>query len=343
MARFHDLKLSAKGTSLKKSVKTLIELGYEVVALNQTVTSLDKKTQIQKPPPPIELDDAVLSPLKVKAKNFRQLSRLTIVLKDTQTYRLSSGPVQSFDIVAIQPESEKVFQLACTQLEIDIITLNLAERLPFRVKFHPVKAAIERGIHFEINYAPAVRDSTARRNIISNALSLMSMCKGKNIILSSDAESAMELRGPYDVANLGFLFGMKESQAKDAVSMNCRSVLLHADTRRNTAKAAVSVTHTADLSERDKWKVRENQRANPLSTETDNTRKDDGDDDADSDKDSDEEEADATEDEDDDDEDDDDNNKDSDDDDDDDNNKDSDDDDDDYDLHKKHKRRKLKK
>ena len=39
--------------------------------------------------------------------------------------------------------------------------------------------AIERGIHFEILYSPAVRDSTFRQNIISSALQLYAACKGK--------------------------------------------------------------------------------------------------------------------------------------------------------------------
>ena len=39
--------------------------------------------------------------------------------------------------------------------------------------------AIERGVYFEINYRPAIRDATARRYIISNAQRLVSVSKGK--------------------------------------------------------------------------------------------------------------------------------------------------------------------
>ncbi len=39
--------------------------------------------------------------------------------------------------------------------------------------------AIERGVFFEICYAPAIRDVTSRRYIISNAQALMNVCKGK--------------------------------------------------------------------------------------------------------------------------------------------------------------------
>ena len=90
----------------------------------------------------------------------------------------------------------------------------------------PVKA-IDRGVGFELLYSPAIKDSTMRRYTISNALNLMQVCKGKNVIISSAAERPLEIRGPCDVANLGLLFGLSESDAKAAVSTNCRAVLLH--------------------------------------------------------------------------------------------------------------------
>ena len=41
-----------------------------------------------------------------------------------------------------------------------------------------ISKAIERGVHFEICYTSAIRDTTARRYIISNAQSLVNVCKG---------------------------------------------------------------------------------------------------------------------------------------------------------------------
>uniref|UniRef100_A0A8D0XYR2 Uncharacterized protein n=1 Tax=Sus scrofa TaxID=9823 RepID=A0A8D0XYR2_PIG len=90
-----------------------------------------------------------------------------------------------------------------------------------------MQEAIDRGVAFELVYSPAIKDSTMRRYTISNALNLMQICKGKNVIVSSAAERPLEIRGPYDVANLGLLFGLSESDAKAAVSTNCRAVLLH--------------------------------------------------------------------------------------------------------------------
>lgn len=45
-------------------------------------------------------------------------------------------------------------------------------------------------------------DSASRRQLISNAQSLVRVTRGKNIIITSEAQRAMELRGPYDIVNL---------------------------------------------------------------------------------------------------------------------------------------------
>ncbi|KAF6111171.1 ribonuclease P/MRP subunit p30 [Phyllostomus discolor] len=110
--------------------------------------------------------------------------------------------------------------------------------------------AIDRGVCFELVYSPAIKDSTMRRYTISNALSLMQVCKGKNVIISSAAERPLEIRGPYDIANLGLLFGLSESEAKAAVSTNCRAVLLHGETRK-TAFGIISTVKKPRPSEGD--------------------------------------------------------------------------------------------
>jgi ribonuclease P/MRP protein subunit RPP1 len=50
--------------------------------------------------------------------------------------------------------------------------------------------------------ARACADAAARRNVIANALAVVRVTKGRNLLLSSGATKALELRGPYDAANL---------------------------------------------------------------------------------------------------------------------------------------------
>jgi ribonuclease P/MRP protein subunit RPP1 len=61
------------------------------------------------------------------------------------------------------------------------------------------------------------------------------------VVISSGAERTIELRGPYDLVNLGLLFGLKPDQSKAAVSKNIRSLLYHAEARNKTVKAVVSL------------------------------------------------------------------------------------------------------
>ena len=49
---------------------------------------------------------------------------------------------------------------------------------------------------------PAVTGPATRRNLSGNARNLVRVTKGRNLLISSGAAKAMELRGPYDVANL---------------------------------------------------------------------------------------------------------------------------------------------
>ncbi|KAJ8317014.1 hypothetical protein KUTeg_004918 [Tegillarca granosa] len=157
--------------SLKIKVKLAFELGYDVIAVNYVIPVLQSQTQKKKrkstdqqqllSPSQVKLSDEIIADLNLKNLNFN----IFLTFK-------SSEQVQSFELIAVQPTSEKTFH------------------------------ALERGIHFEIQYSPAIRDSSTRKNTISNALSLMSCCKGKNVILTSGCLKPIELRGPYDVANL---------------------------------------------------------------------------------------------------------------------------------------------
>ena len=58
---------------------------------------------------------------------------------------------------------------ACTALDVDVITFDMARRLPFRLRPGPLQAAVARGVHLEICYSAALRDEIARRNFFSNA------------------------------------------------------------------------------------------------------------------------------------------------------------------------------
>ncbi|XP_043842795.1 ribonuclease P protein subunit p30 isoform X1 [Dromiciops gliroides] len=281
MAVFADLNL--RKVSDTKALKGLLEnaahLGFSTVAINHVVDFKEKKQEIDKPIVPSELFSS-LPIVQGKSKPIKILSRLTLIVSDPShcnVLRATSSRVKLYDIVAVFPKTEKLFHpsifclflwfcpigsvtpdgkifwilmVACTSLDVDLVCITVTEKLPFYFRRPPINVAIERGIGFEITYSPAIKDSTMRRYTISNALSLMQICKGKNVIISSGAERPLEIRGPYDVANLGLLFGLSESDAKAAVSTNCRATLLHGETRK-TAFGIIYTTKKPRTSEDD--------------------------------------------------------------------------------------------
>ncbi len=67
----------------------------------------------------------------------------------------SNNPIAaSYDLLAVQPLSERVFAQACTSLDVDIISLDVTKRLAFRLKPASIKSAVDRGIHFEVSVGP---------------------------------------------------------------------------------------------------------------------------------------------------------------------------------------------
>ncbi|EEF29566.1 protein with unknown function [Ricinus communis] len=179
-----------------------------------------------------------------RASPFRQYTRLTVCVDSpAQSHVLNRGNMilKSYDLVAVRPLNQLAFDYACEKSEVDIITIDFSEKLPFRLKLHMVKAAMERGVHFEITYSDLIVDVQVRRQMISNAKLLVDWTRGRNLIISSAAPSVNELRGPYDVANLSSLLGLSMERAKEAISKNCRNLVANALRKKHFYKETIRV------------------------------------------------------------------------------------------------------
>lgn len=182
---------------------------------------------------------------------FRQFSRITVVVDDSvQVSALSSGNavLRSYDVVAVRPTNQRAFEQACKHSEVDLISLDMFKRVPFRMKAPIVKAALQRGLFFEISYGRSLFDVRARKELFANAQVLQTATRGHGIVISSGASHSMELRGPNDVANMATLFGLSAEVAKVAVSKNCESVILHGVARKKAFKAALIVERVPAVS-----------------------------------------------------------------------------------------------
>lgn len=249
MSVFMDLNIISSNdkSRLRSIIETAAHLGYSTVAINYVVEPKQKKQEIPKPQSISDIFEK-FPIVQGKSTPIKVLNRLTIVATDASHFR-PTNEYKLFDIVAVYPKTEKLFHAACMTFDVDIICIAVAEKQPFHFKRAPVYGAIDRGVFFEISYVAAIRDSTMRRYTIANAISLIEACKGKNIIISSGAEKPLEMRGPYDIANLGLVFSLSEGDAKSAVSTNCRSVLLHGETRATASGVVFTMKKPQALKE----------------------------------------------------------------------------------------------
>ncbi|XP_046991344.1 ribonuclease P protein subunit p30 isoform X1 [Schistocerca americana] len=242
---FYDLNIAINEqevTRLRDICDTLVTYGYKTVALNYEIEDLgsDTKKKKKKKGEIREVTDIVPEPLEISAlvKEFGDkltlVHRLTFPFSDQQQFHMlnQSKNLKKYKILAAVPKTQSAFQSACSNLDIDIISLDCESRTSIRINRKMYNLAVERGTFFEIMYAPAILDSTARRNTIYVAHMYHTFGKSKNVIISSGARESKYIRGPYDIVNLGLIFGLSEEQTKKAVSSTCRALLTHADGRR---------------------------------------------------------------------------------------------------------------
>ena len=74
---------------------------------------------------------------------------------------------------------------------------------------------------------------------------------GKGIIFGSEANNRIYMRSPLDVVQIGRLLGMQPSDAKKAISANCKSCLQHAAYRKTHKGVALVGTNQAEFEESD--------------------------------------------------------------------------------------------
>jgi ribonuclease P/MRP protein subunit RPP1 len=177
---FTDFKISSsRGPNLAGCLETAAELGYKRVAIDVQVQVTHRTTPL---PPARELDEqlaAVTIP-----KGLEVLKRLTVILDDPNILHSVQGSnvLDQYDITALHCTNDKVFQVAVTSLTTDIVSLEWGERLGYALRRTQISQIIGRGIVFELCYTPAIKDSSQRCHIISNALHLASISKGKVIV-----------------------------------------------------------------------------------------------------------------------------------------------------------------
>ncbi|KAK3621376.1 RNA-binding RNA processing protein rpp1 [Elasticomyces elasticus] len=235
---FYDLNVPyAQGdATLPRTLAFINELGYNVVALNHSIAGKL----------PAQISCAIPDPLPFKDLPPKLEIRRRVTLTLTESYQNArlAELARAYNILAVRPIDERTLQLACGSLDCDIISLDLTQRLPFYFKFKMLSEAVKSGKRLELCYSQGVLgDSSARRNLISNATQLIRASRGRGLIISSEAKAAVGCRGPWDAINLATIWGLAQDRGFEAMSKEARGVVVSAQLKRTGYRGVIDMVY----------------------------------------------------------------------------------------------------
>ncbi|XP_058447661.1 ribonuclease P protein subunit p30 [Malaya genurostris] len=226
---------------LKEILKELQDLGYKNVAIEQVYDHINNPGDKKNDPIPAAADLSILS--KELKGHLRLLNRLTIIYADNSVTLIMnrSANLRRYHLLSVVPTTDDAFQHACQTVNCDIISYN-NDTVRGKMSRKYYFLAVSRNIMFEIKYGPAIINSNHRKDIINRAHRYHSYGKSKNVIITSEARNRFHVRGPYDIANLGLIFGLSEEQSKNAILGAPRKILIAAEARR-LGKAGLAISY----------------------------------------------------------------------------------------------------
>lgn len=229
--------------NVKNIIVTLYNLGYRQIALNFQTSEAVKIPSQKDQMNPIPMDQ-LREELCGKFPNLRLFSRITVAVDDPSKCQGIAKLQQQFDILAVQPLNEKLFQLAIANLDIDLISFNFATKLPFFLKHKTVGSAIEKGIKFEVNYAQLINGYASsstmfKRFFINNVLLLIRTSRSKGIVVSSGAFEPVQTRSANDIMTVLTTLGLDDLRSKACVTVNPERVLVNGRLRVKSYKQMV--------------------------------------------------------------------------------------------------------
>lgn len=214
-----------------KTLAVLRDLGYNVIALTVIIAGKLPKNYTN----PISKD---VESIRAKFPELKILTRATVLLDDSSQHPNLSPLRPLFDLIAVRPMSEKLLQ-NCTNLDPDLISFPATKRLPYFLRHKTICAAVDKGVRVEIGYSAST--SEGRKHVISNASGLIRASRSRGIVISSETDNCLNVRGPYDVTNMAVLWGLDHMRARNAVGKEPGLVVRGAELRKNSYKQTVEL------------------------------------------------------------------------------------------------------
>ncbi|XP_017782893.1 PREDICTED: ribonuclease P protein subunit p30 [Nicrophorus vespilloides] len=241
----------------EKTISRFYEFGYRTIAINQVFDEANlQPTKKKKKGEQREIEDVVPAPIALetvkRCEDMKIFNRLTIKFANQDIIHkiMRSANLKKYDLLGILPTTQQAFQFTCSNIDADIFTFDPQYEKPYKANRKSYSILIEKGYHFEIPYGHALTSNHHRRNMIHISHVLHTFSKSRNIIISSNAVNYMGIRGPYDIINLGYIFGLSEEKCKNSILNNCRNVYLKSVGRRH-GKSVMFIQDIKEFEEMD--------------------------------------------------------------------------------------------
>ncbi|XP_022175188.1 ribonuclease P protein subunit p30-like isoform X2 [Myzus persicae] len=194
-------------------INTFIEYGYALIAVNTTVncsllgvgnSNRKKRKIVECNGENKEENDWVPIPKLINCDDFKLniVNRLTVQVSNIgQLQRIfNSQNFKSYNILAVEPLNDQVFQDIVTSASVDIIDIFICN---IKTSMTPKQylIAIEKNIYFEVTYSPMLVNYIARQDTLSLAHLFHMKGNSKNVIVSSGAVNKLDILNPHDVMN----------------------------------------------------------------------------------------------------------------------------------------------
>ncbi|EDN96036.1 hypothetical protein SS1G_12242 [Sclerotinia sclerotiorum 1980 UF-70] len=105
-----------------------------------------------------------------------------------------------------------------------------------------------------------MEDANARKNFISNCLGIFRATRGRGIVISSEAKTALGVRGPADVVNLMAVWGLGRERGMEGLGDTPRSVVINEGLKRSSFRGVVDVVYGGERSATKEAEISETQK-----------------------------------------------------------------------------------
>ena len=195
-------------------LESAFSLGYSVVLHNRLLTNWQNQS-------------VPVSSLKRQATRPLLLNRVTFaVAQPSQIATIDFQQFPQVSVFAVRPMNEQTLRFILDKqiTNFQVISLELCQPLLATNMRTAMKKLIGLGVVFEVEFAPLLRDTSARGNCV-NQCRLVLNTFAEGVVLSTGAKNAMELRSPFDLdAFATGILGLRGVSSKTAAKL-CEKIV----------------------------------------------------------------------------------------------------------------------